>query len=178
MLDPQGVHAEDIGSTLIVEGVQHEAHVVVGAAELVPLRQRGADGPGPVVEGPDTEVDGIVVHQYQDFRLLRGGDALNRVELGEGVEEGGAGPGRVVQPAVDADVRLGNRRCLHREFSGSPVVGLLGRTRPGEEGCGRRDLEEESLHVVLMGPMPPGHAERCGRQVLQPTSIEPNAGLV
>ena len=82
-----------------------------------------------VVPGGHREVDRVVGEKHPRLGALRGGDPLDRVELGEAGEHRRVRPRRLVELAVDVDVDVGfgHSRGGHVELTGAPVVDGRGR---------------------------------------------------
>ena len=83
VLDAQGIDGEHVGSSLIVERVEDQAHPIVRLLDLVALGQGRPNPPRVVIEGPDGEVQGLAAGEDQDFGRLGSGRTLRRVVLGE-----------------------------------------------------------------------------------------------
>ena len=111
LLGAQRVHHEHVGVVVVVEGVEDEGHRVVLPHLAVAPGDRAGDGGGIRVAAVDPEIDHPFVVEHPDDRPLGRRRAGDRLELGEGLDAGGAAPVRLVQHAVDFDGLRRSRRC-------------------------------------------------------------------
>ena len=151
LLHAVGVDHEVVGAPPVVEGVEHDADVVVGPAPAVTLAEGGANPAGIAVPGANPEVDGVVAYQYQRFGRLHRRDALDRIILAEVAQKGRALPGSVIEPAVNVDVRVFKPRRGDLELPCRAIVfgdrGWAGRhvaLRRHENGLYGEQLENHS----------------------------------
>ncbi len=147
-LDPGGIEEEGEGPALLVEGVEHDEDPVVLHA-AVALGDRTADLAGLGVEGPESDVEVLLVEGQVGHRPLGRDAVLLGGQLDEVLDLEGLGlPDGVVQDAVD----LGGLRQA-RDAQGLLGGGRLGGREGGGRGRGQdhRDRREgrSMSHVCL-----------------------------
>ncbi len=154
LLDPERIHAEDVGASLIVECVEDQPDVVVTHGQLVALGHRRDDGLGLAVIGTERHIQRVGRDEDPSFRPLRGWNTLGGIVLGEPGHHGRVLPDRLVDTAVDPDPDLSHpewRLDLHE--AGDATVHPLAR-RLLRRGCAR-DQERGAKHLthVLWEPV-------------------------
>ena len=165
LLGSQRVDHEHVGVVVVVERVEDERHGVVLPDLAVALGDRPGDGVRIRVAALDPEIDHSLVVEDPNDRALGGRRAGDRLELGEGLDGGGAAPVRLVQHAVDLD---GSRRPCCRNFLGCQSG------TPRDE----RDWSEEYRHAIAHRPWsvpraPVGDAEPHPRRFRAPARCRP-----
>ncbi len=104
-LDAHGVDAEFVGAAAVVEGVEHDAHAVVGV-DGIAIRQPAADLPGLGIGGPEGHVELLFAVDEQALGGHRRRHVLARIGLVVEGDRDGARPGGLVEHAVDRDGRV------------------------------------------------------------------------
>ncbi len=133
-----GVDAQLDRRAAIVPGIEKHGDVVVGADDLVPLDEGGADLLRLGIEGVDADVEGLLVVGEVDHGLRLRLGVVGRIGLIEGVEDGRLLPGVVVELAVDGDL-AGQPGHGQRRADGGGLGGQRGERKQREsegEGTG------------------------------------------
>ncbi len=108
-----GVHVEGEARAVIVVRVDHDAEPIRIHQRHVAAAEPGLEG-ATIVES-DADVDRLGVVEHPRLGPLAGGRTLLRIDLDELVDDGGAGPRRLVQEPVDPN----RARCADRVVHGA-----------------------------------------------------------
>src|SRR3954471_13581024 len=138
-LDTQRIDAENVRLPVVVEGAEQDLDVVV-RRDLVAIGESGVRG-AVLLEGTDAEVDGGRRVPDEDLGGVGGGDPVLGRELGEAGENRRLLPHRLLERAVDGDVRLDAR---------DGDAGLVGAATidEGRDGRGENDWREHAPRWV------------------------------
>jgi hypothetical protein len=159
-LDAEGIHAEHRGLAPVVEGAEHDRHVVVGG-DPVAVGEGGVDLPVRLARA-NAEVDRRRRVPDQHVGRVGGGNPVLRVELRKIAQPGCSGPGRLVEHAVDLDARV-DPRSGDRGTAKPPAEDQQGVRRASRTGLEEQEQGEQHEAWMVTGGGP--HREMTGPSV-------------
>jgi hypothetical protein len=127
-LDAERVDHQQIVAPLVVEGVEHDPHPIVGPG-VVAVGEMDADRRRIRVEGAERDVERAVVVKQQHLGADRRRGVLARAHLDRQLGRPGLLPDNLVERAVDLD-----RRLDPGDLAARPGLLWLGLVREGREG--------------------------------------------
>jgi hypothetical protein len=153
-LDGQGVDAELETPALVVEGIHHDADMIVQdeAVRIVAVHEVGPDLPGLGVEAPECDVEIMRVVGHQAFGPDRGRDVVPGLPFEREGDDRGRLPGLLFEASIHLDSGGRPPDLEPRRLDPLPVGFVGGRLGPDRSGRDERESQDRGGRKEATGP--------------------------